>query len=305
MSAAPRSLVILNPVAGNGRARRAGERLVAAARAAGATLVETGARGHATELAARAQRDGYRRVIAVGGEGTVQEVANGLIGGDSRVTLGIVPGGNGNDLARALGLPRDPLAALAIALHGVPAPMDVGLASGAAGSRAFVDAAGIGFDAGIAARMAGPRSRWQRGRAGYLLTTLDELRRYRNARVRIRVDGGAWDERVILFAAVANGAWYGGGMLIAPGARLDDGQLAMCLVGDLSRIAALGQLPGLYRGRPPPAPGGLDDRPPRRGARAGRGGGARAPGRGAVRQPPPAARGAARRPHVAVPVAPG
>lgn len=248
MAATASALVILNPVAGNGRAQRAAQRIAAAARSAGATFVETKARGHGTELAAGAADGGYRRVVAVGGEGTVQEIANGLVAGRGVITLGIVPGGNGNDLARALGLPRDPLAALAVALHGAAEPMDVGLATGSRGSRIFVDAAGIGFDAGIAARMAGSRQRWQRGRAGYLLTTLDELRRYRNARVRIAVDGAPAVERTILFAAVANGAWYGGGMHIAPGARLDDGSLDLCLVGDLSRLAALGQLPGLYRG---------------------------------------------------------
>lgn len=248
MAATASALVILNPVAGNGRAQRAAQRIAAAARSAGATFVETQARGHGTELAAGAADGGYRRVVAVGGEGTVQEIANGLVAGGGVITLGIVPGGNGNDLARALGLPRDPLAALAVALHGAAEPMDVGLATGSRGSRIFVDAAGIGFDAGIAARMAGSRQRWQRGRAGYLLTTLDELRRYRNSRVRIAVDGAPAAERMILFAAVANGAWYGGGMHIAPGARLDDGSLDLCLVGDLSRLAALGQLPGLYRG---------------------------------------------------------
>jgi diacylglycerol kinase (ATP) len=242
------ALVIVNPVAGNGRARRAASRLAAACHAAGATLSTTSAPGHAAELAAAAAAAGFGRVIAVGGEGTIQEVANGLLGAAAAMPLGIVPGGNGNDLARALGLPRDPLAALALALHGAPRPMDVGIARGGGRDRAFVDAAGIGFDAGIAARMAGARAWWQRGRPGYLLTTLDELRRYRNARVRIVLDGGEPTEHRILFAAIANGAWYGGGMQIAPGATVDDGALDVCLVGDLSRFAALGQLPGLYRG---------------------------------------------------------
>ncbi len=249
MPTTPRALVLVNPAAGNGRAQRAADRLAAAARGAGATVVVSEAPGHASELAAGAAASGFGRVIAVGGEGTVQEVANGLLRTDRDApTLGIVPAGNGNDLARALGLPGDPLAALAVALHGTPRPMDVGVASGGLGERAFVDAAGIGFDAGIAARMAGPRAWWQRGRPGYLLTTLDELRRYRNARIRVRLDGGSPAEHTILFAAIANGAWYGGGMQIAPGATLEDGHLDMCLVGDLSRMAALGQLPGLYRG---------------------------------------------------------
>jgi diacylglycerol kinase (ATP) len=115
--------------------------------------------------------------------------------------------------------------------------------------RRFVTAGGAGFDAGVAARMAGERAWWQRGQLGYLLTTLDELRRQRNAVVELTVDGAVIPrDGGVLFTAFANGAYYGGGMQICPEARVDDGLLDLCVVGDLSRLAALRELPGLYRG---------------------------------------------------------
>ena len=91
------------------------------------------------------------------------------------------------------------------------------------------------------------RSGWQRGQAGYLLTTLAELRRFSNRRIRLTLDGEA-AERAVLFVAIANGDYYGGGMRIAPDAATDDGALDICIVGDVSRMTALRQLPNLYRG---------------------------------------------------------
>lgn len=118
--------------------------------------------------------------------------------------------------------------------------------SGSGQRRWFVSAGGIGFDAQVAAAME-VRSRWQAGRAGYLLTTLRELRRFSNRSVVITADGITHSANVLLIA-IANGAYYGGGMRIAPAALVDDGRLDLCIVGDLSRLAAVMQLPNLYRG---------------------------------------------------------
>jgi diacylglycerol kinase (ATP) len=100
--------------------------------------------------------------------------------------------------------------------------------------------------------MAGRPHRWQRGAAGYLLATLNQLRVYHNRELRIRLatDAGAREvDGRFLFVCFANGAFYGGGMQIAPDARTDDGWLDVCLVGDISRLGALRELPGIYRAR--------------------------------------------------------
>ena len=246
MSLAP--LVLVNPAAGGGRALRSvawlRERLSARPEA---RLEITRRPGDTEALAADAARYGHDRVIAVGGDGTVQEAVNGLLGAQADAELGIVPLGSGNDLARSLGLPTEVASAWRIAIGQATRRIDVAHARNGTGTaRWFASAGGIGFDAQVAAAMA-DRSGWQAGRAGYVLTTLAELRRFDNRRVRLTIDGAAETDDV-LFVAIANGAFYGGGMRIAPGASVDDGLLDVCVVGDISRLTVLRQLPNLYRG---------------------------------------------------------
>jgi diacylglycerol kinase (ATP) len=251
-------LLIVNPAAGEGRAGRLRPWLLERLRFAGsaARLVETRGPDHVRDLALHAAEQGHDRVVAVGGDGTVQEVVNGLMEADSDLAVGILAGGSGNDLARSLGLPRRPSDALGVALGEATRRIDVGRAVRKSGSiesvRWFAAAGGIGFDAQVAAAMAGPRRRWQRGRLGYGISTLRELARFRNRHVRVLLEtpeGHREIDRRVLFVAIANGRFYGGGMDICPDASLTDGLLDLCVVGDISRIEAVRQLPGLYRGR--------------------------------------------------------
>jgi diacylglycerol kinase (ATP) len=241
-------LVIVNPTAGGGRAARLIPwlRQLLAVRD-DVELFVTRRSGDAEQRAAASENE-IDRVVAVGGDGTVQEVLNGLLtSGVATAELGVVPVGTGNDLARSLGLPRDPGAAWRIAMGRSGRAIDVARArNGAGDARWFASAGGIGFDAQVAAAMAA-RHGWRASRAGYLLSTLVELRRFENQPVRITLDG---DEirRDVLLVAIANGAYYGGGMRIAPAAEPDDGILDVCVVGDISRLTALRELPNLYRG---------------------------------------------------------
>ena len=249
-------LVIVNPTAGGGRAAR----LVPWLRERLATrpevrLVVTRGRGDAERLAGSAAHDGHDRIVAVGGDGTVQEIVNGLVDSGTetgpeigpKIGLGIVPVGSGNDLSRSLRLSREPAAAWTIAMGRGERRVDVALATGADDRRRwFASAGGVGFDAQVATTMAS-RAGWQRGQAGYLLTTLAELRRFSNRHIELTIDG-VTTSRAVLFVAMANGEYYGGGMRIAPGAIVDDGALDLCIVGDVSRATALRQLVNLYRG---------------------------------------------------------
>jgi len=253
-------LFIVNPVAGSGRAHRIVPRIEAwlAERGIEARLLETREAGHAERLAAAAADLGHDRVIAVGGDGTIQEVINGLLasgtGTDSGPpALGLIPSGRGNDLARSVHLPIDPMACLPIAVGETTHPFDVGSARGEGGSQRYFGAAGgAGFDAAVAYTMAVRRRFWMRGEAGYFLGTLNELRRYRNSELRVTLIGNG-GVRVVsqrfLFIAFANGRYYGGGMQICPDAETDDGLLDVCLVGDLSRLEALRELPGIYQAK--------------------------------------------------------
>jgi diacylglycerol kinase (ATP) len=241
-------VIIVNPTAGSGRAAKLipwlGERL---ALRPDAELHVTRRPGEAEELAASAAAGGCDRLVVVGGDGTIQEVVNGVLGADARPSVGIVPVGSGNDLARSLGLPTDPAEAWTVAIGRGTRRIDAATATnGERRRRWFASAGGIGFDAQVAAAMSIRRG-WQSGRAGYLLTTLTELRRFDNRAVRIVLDGEPLEVRALL-VAIANGPYYGGGMRIAPDAAPDDGWLDLCVVGDVSRVTAVRQLPNLYRG---------------------------------------------------------
>jgi diacylglycerol kinase (ATP) len=240
-----------------GRARDLAPRIEAVLghTAARARLLETREPGHAERLAAAATDLGHDRVVAVGGDGTVQEVLNGLmkagVGPDGGPpAFGLVPGGSGNDLARSLGLPLTPMEALTVALGEHTRPLDLGRATHDGQNRYFASVGGTGFDAQVAFTMSGKRQRWQRGRAGYFLSTLNELRRFKNPALSLRVATDAGSREVdgrFLFVAFANGPYYGGGMQICPEASLSDGLLDVCLVGDIGRLGALRELPGIYR----------------------------------------------------------
>jgi diacylglycerol kinase (ATP) len=241
-------VIIVNPTAGSGRAAKLlpwiRERL---ALRPDAELHVTGRGGEAEKLASHAAAEGRDRIVAVGGDGTIQEVVNGVLEADARAAIGIVPVGSGNDLARGLGLPTDPAEAWTVAIGRVTRAIDVAHATNGEGRRRwFASAGGIGFDAQVATAMASRRG-WQSGRAGYLLTTLSELRRFDNCALRIVLDGEVLERRALL-VAIANGPYYGGGMRIAPDASPDDGWLDLCVVGDVSRLTAIRQLPNLYRG---------------------------------------------------------
>ena len=259
MPAPAAPLFIVNPIAGNGRAHGLAPRIDAwlETRGLSARLLETRERGHAERLASTAGDLGHDRVVVVGGDGTIQEVVNGLLtaaraAGDGAPALGVIPAGNGNDLVRDLALPLDPMAAVAVALGEETRPIDIAVASGADGRlRHFAVAGGVGFDARVAHVMYGHRFPWQRGRAGYFLSTFFELLRFRNHRLRLILDtheGEVEIERTSLLVAFANGPYYGGGMQICPGADPSDGFLDVCVAGDLSRWEALRLLPGIYQG---------------------------------------------------------
>ncbi len=203
----------------------------------------THAPGHAVELARQAVADGADAVLAVGGDGTVNEVARGLLG--SRVALGIVPAGSGNGLARALGIPLQTAHALAALEGAEPRAIDVGFLNG----RPFLNVAGAGFDAAVgrAFHERGARG-GRRGLFGYVHLSLRELRAYRAPRVVLELPDGARHELNPFVLTFANGPQYGSGAVINPGARLDDGVLEVVVFEDGSRLAMLAEAPLLFLG---------------------------------------------------------
>jgi len=242
--------VIINPVAGRAtpaRARRRAERAAAFLRGESAEVFLTERPGHARELAPAAVRRGATRVIAWGGDGTLNEVASAIA--FTPVAFGIVPAGSGNGLARELGIPAEPEAALSIAVNGVERAIDVGEIEG----RLFINIAGIGIDAYVAARFNAPGNP-ARGLAGYARITAGALLRYRPRDYTIETSYRRTHART-LEIVLANSAQWGHGAQIAPGATPDDGLLDVVAITERSRLATILHLRHLFNGTVASVPG--------------------------------------------------
>jgi YegS/Rv2252/BmrU family lipid kinase len=237
-----RALAIVNPAAGKGTGARVGYGLADELAQVGlhVDIVSTPAPGEAARLASHAVEEGYERVIAVGGDGTANEVANGLV--DTQVALGLYPIGSGNDFARALGYPRKRKKIAAFLAQARARRIDVGEVNG----RVFLNAAGVGIDGHVAeriiasARVVGPT-------LGYFVGALVSIATYRPRQMRVTIDGVTREGKMLVVVA-ANGTHFGSGMHVAPNAKLDDGLLDIVVGGDLSRWASLVALAKLYRG---------------------------------------------------------
>ncbi|HOG30158.1 MAG TPA: diacylglycerol kinase family lipid kinase [Vicinamibacterales bacterium] len=242
-----RVVVIANPAAGPAwRRRHTGElaRRVQAIfdrRGVQGDLSFTTGPGHATSLARQAIADGADLVVAWGGDGTINEVAAPLVG--SRSALGIVPVGSGNGLARELGIPRRPEAALAVALDGVDRTIDMGELNG----RLFCNCAGVGFDAHVAEVFAASAAR-VRGFASYAATTIRELGAYQPGLYRIETDEGEEPPLRAMLITVANTRQWGNGALIAPNAVMDDDRLDVVVIPPRGPAAFIANLWRLFAG---------------------------------------------------------
>jgi diacylglycerol kinase (ATP) len=241
-------LVILNPAGNRGRCAKLRAPLAQALKGGRGELALTTGPGAAEQMAAAAARNG-RSIIAVGGDGTLSEIAGGILASGHQVPLGIVPGGSGNDYAcYTLKLPRDPLAALEIALNGVPTPMD----AGAVNDRFFINSLGVGIDANVAARAEKlKRVPLLRGNALYQVASIYEvLFQYSHCpQLHVSLDGAAEDQRAYALAGVTVGPTYGGGFHINPAAVADDGLFDVCLIVKPPQMRALQLLPMVKHGR--------------------------------------------------------
>ncbi len=251
--------VLVNPAAGSGRAGRRLVELEAAlgARAVPFDVARTERPGHATELARRARADGVEALIVVGGDGTLNEVAQAYVSADGRAepgpALALVPGGTGGDFRKTLGLGDAVAPAVERLLASKGRPLDLGLLrvtsdDGELVTRAFLNIASFGIG-GLTDRIVNESPKWMGGRLAFFTGTLRAMFRYRNQPVRVLVDGAPFLEGPIVNVALANGRYFGGGMHIAPEAELGDGQLDVVALGDLGPRALLGLTRRLYAGR--------------------------------------------------------
>lgn len=247
---ATRAFIIVNPAAGGGRTRRLWPALRDRLHRLGLEFEvgETTGPGIATVMARAAVRDAWPLVVAVGGDGTVNEVINGLIDkpGDPVSTLGTIMTGRGRDVCRSLAVASVPEQAADRLAQGKDVLVDVGMAEWATNRRRyFLNAAGAGFDATVAQRA---QSRGGTGTIPYLQAVLSSLWTHRPVPAEAHVDGRLAWAGAMTTAVSANGAYYGGGMKIAPLADPADGFLDLIVIGQLGRGELLRWLPSVYRG---------------------------------------------------------
>jgi diacylglycerol kinase (ATP) len=242
-----KTVIILNPAAGRGRGAQLRPQIEAAL--PDVVVVETTRSREATILARRAAENSAELIVAAGGDGTLGEVANGMMGSGAK--LGILPLGTGNDFARCLGIGTKIEFALETLKSGSFRALDVGKVEISGETRFFLNVAGAGFDSRVAARINEHRPRILAklsGTGAYLVGCLSEMRRFPLADFRLEVDGRVVKSRAVL-CAIANASSYGGGMLVAPDADLEDGLFEVCLIKELSRGAFLRAFPGVFRGK--------------------------------------------------------
>ncbi|MBR3018024.1 MAG: diacylglycerol kinase family lipid kinase [Clostridia bacterium] len=236
--------IICNPIAGNGRARKIGEQIKDKLQDKGIPfrLLWTEHPGHATILAKEASEAGADTVLSVGGDGTAFETAQGLAGSDT--ALGLIPAGTGNDFAKAIGSPKTPEAALEFVLTHPPKKTDAGEING----RMFINEIGTGFDVSVL-DYAEKAKKYCRGLLPYLYGVIRTLFRFRSISVTYSIDGKPAVTQEAFVIAVANGGMIGGGIPIAPEARVDDGMLDFLIVGKIQKRNLLPRLAGLMRGK--------------------------------------------------------
>lgn len=239
--------LIFNPVSRSGRGARIAQRAGEALRRLGVPIAlrPTSSRGEATRVAEELARSGAGRVFACGGDGTLSEVADGLLRAGGRAELGALPGGTGNSFLRHFGLHemRDAIARVA---RGEPRAIDAALVTWGGGARHIVNAFGVGFMARVGA--AADQKFKPLGAAAYTAAVFPEIRRLRAPPARLVLDGRVIEDRIVM-AAVCNTSHTGGAMWMAPEARVDDGLLDVVALREVSRAQLLALFPRIFSGR--------------------------------------------------------
>lgn len=238
----PELSVILNPVADRGRAASRADELVQGLKALGIdpALLPTTRPGEATEMARELVKKRVPVIAAAGGDGTLNEVAQALVG--TNTALAVIPLGSGNDFLRSLTGSVHLSAALRRVAQGEPKPVDVGEANG----RFYLNSLGMGIDGQIAEDFV--RWKFLRGELGYLWAALYEVARFRPFALQIQSDAGSWEFQGLM-VSVMNGSHTAGGFHMAPGASLTDGALNLIAIRHYPRIVRVPVLVQVRQGR--------------------------------------------------------
>lgn len=236
--------MIVNPIAGNGLALRTATEISAELTRLNIPFrsFQTNHPGHATQLAKESVDAGSQMVLAVGGDGTAYEVACGLV--HTKTSLGIIPAGTGNDFVKAIHMPKKPLDALHFILNHECRPVDVGQLN----DQIFLNVCGTGFDV-MVLDYALKAKKYVKGIFPYLYGVIRTIFHYNPVSIKLTMENGDIVEKDVLIVSIANGQYIGGGIPIAPCAKVDDGLLDLVVVGHIPRWKIPRYLPGLLMGK--------------------------------------------------------
>jgi diacylglycerol kinase (ATP) len=247
----PKTLLIFNPMADRGRSgQQASDLRAMVDEMGGADWQGTEYPAHATEIAAQAALHGYQTLVALGGDGTVHEIVNGLMKIETthRPRLGIVPMGSGNDFAGGAGITMNNLQeAMRRVFTGTPKSVDIArITDGMGRTEYFDNTLGIGFDAAI-----NIRSRSIQGLQGFMMyltaTLLTIARNFDAPHMKVTYDGGTLDQPLLMLT-VGNGPREGGGFMTTPAAKVDDGLLDFVYIRPVSKVRMLQLVPKVMNG---------------------------------------------------------
>ncbi|HBG16077.1 MAG TPA: hypothetical protein DDW93_04795 [Firmicutes bacterium] len=234
--------VIMNPIAGRGRAQKAKPLILKALLEydCDVHLEETKEPNHATEIAQKAVKAGFDLILVAGGDGTINQVVNGMA--ESPIPLGVLCCGTGNDFAAALKMPKDPIAGVRQIMEGEISKVDLCQVN----NRYFVSSVGAGFDGEVAFNV-NNGFRNVGGMTAYLLSVFKTLFSYKARKVKLTVDGLVMEFNSLL-VAVTNSSTYGGGIKVNPDARIDDGFFDVCAAQKMNILEIICCLPLVVAG---------------------------------------------------------
>ncbi|MPW26883.1 YegS/Rv2252/BmrU family lipid kinase [Alkalibaculum sp. M08DMB] len=233
---------IVNPVAGKGKSKDLIPFIESACKEnkVNYKIEISNGEGSVKHLAKQAVSEGYKKVIAVGGDGTINEVVNGIVGYDA--ALGIIPGGSGNDFLRSISNNSDPLNAIQDVIHGTISKIDLGLCN----NRYFINVGSVGIDAEVVIRTETTKKIFS-GSLAYIAAALYTIFTYKGWNLRIDIDNHIIQGKTLL-TAVANGKYYGGGIMPAPKAKIDDGYYDLCHISHMSKLKMFSVFPKYIKG---------------------------------------------------------
>ena len=236
--------IICNPTSGNGAGRIALQKTLEYLKNHDihATVHETNRPLHAIELSKQAVQENADTVIAIGGDGTLHEVAQGLIG--TKTALGIIPAGTGNDFIKTIHVPIDTQKALEVILTKTPKPVDTVRIN----DLLFINECGCGFDV-MVLDFAEKAKKHVKGILPYLYGVIKTIFHFKDIPLTYSIDESPLQKQNILVLAVGNGRFIGGGIPIAPNAIDDDGLLDVLIINSMSKLRMLTVLPGLLKGK--------------------------------------------------------